>query len=287
MTSRRAAGVLLGAPLALALSMGTAPAEEGATVVPKSSVPTTPVTRTAPEGTPGSPGDALRPSIGEDVVPPQDAAPVSEIKPAAVDEGESWEAAVEAANAPTPLIGKEQSTAVQQINAYFNEITNLQGSFEQVDPNNKRTTGRFFVERPGKILFDYDPPSKLRILANGHSLAIEDSDLKTVEKYPIESTPFRLLLADTVDLGQDARVVGVERQQGGLAISLEDKKGDAAGRIKLYFDGGAKIRLTEWLITDAQGLSTRVTVSNLVQGRKVAASKFKAKDFSSQPFGQQ
>ena len=285
MTSRRAAGVLLGVGVALGLSMGAALAQDGATVVPKSSVPTSPVTGTAPARGAGTPGDALRPSIGEDVVPAEDAAPVGEIKPAAVDEGASWEAAVEATNAPTPLIGPEQSKAVEQINGYFNEITNLQGRFEQVDPNNKRSRGRFYVQRPGKIRFDYAPPSALRIVADGHSLAIEDSDLKTVEKYPIKSTPFRLLLADTVDLGRDARIVGVERQGGGLAISLEDKDGDAAGRIKLYFDAGSKLKLKEWLITDAQGLSTRVMVSEIVRGRKVAADHFRAKDFSNSPFG--
>ena len=57
--------------------------------------------------------------------------------------------------------------------------------------------------------------------------------------------------------------------------------------IKIDLPGaGAKLQLKEWLITDAQGLSTRVTVSNLVLGRKVAANKFKTKDFTSQPFGQ-
>lgn len=284
MTSRKAAGLLLALPLAFGVTMDVAFAQNGATVVPKSSVPTTAVTGTVPSG--GAPANALRPSIGQEVVPAENAPPGGEITPAAVDEGASWEAAVEATTAPTPLIGQDQAKAVQQINAYFNEITNLQGRFEQIDPNNKRSTGKFYVERPGKVLFDYAPPSELRILADGRSLAIEDSDLKTVEKYPIKSTPFGLLLADTVDLGRDARIVGVERGDGSLAISLEDKKGDASGRIKLYFDAGAKLQLREWLITDAQGLSTRVTVSNLVLGRKVAASLFKTKDFSSSPFGQ-
>lgn len=283
MINRKAAGFLLGLPLAFGISMGAAVAQDGATVVPKSSVPNTAVTGTAPGG--GAPSDALRPSIGQEVVPAEDAAPVGEITPAAVDEGASWEAAVDATNAPTPLIGNDQAKAVQQINSYFNGITNLQGRFEQIDPNNKRSTGKFYVERPGKVLFDYAPPSELRILADGHSLAIEDSDLRTVEKYPIKSTPFRLLLADTVDLGRDARIVGVEREGGSLAVSLEDKKGGTAGHIKLYFDAGAKLQLREWLITDAQGLSTRVTVSNLVLGRKVASSLFKTKDFSSSPFG--
>ncbi|MGH6736524.1 MAG: LolA family protein [Methyloceanibacter sp.] len=277
MTIRRAAGFLFGLPIVLGIGVGLALAGDSSTTVSK-----TPLT-TGSVGEEGTPEDALRPSIGQDVVPAGSAAPVGEITPTAIDEGASWEAAVEAANAPTPLIGEEQAEAVKRINAYFNSITNLQGGFEQIDPNNKRSTGRFYVQRPGKIRFDYAPPSALRIVADGHSLAIEDSDLKTVEKYPIKSTPFRLLLTESVDLDRDARIVGVERDQGGLAISLEDKDGDAAGRIKLYFESSSDLELKEWLITDAQGLTTRVTINNMVSGRKVAADFFQSKD-SFSPF---
>lgn len=271
MTSHSAVRVFASLPVALCLTVGLALAQDSSTVVPKSPRPSGGV-----ETDGGAPESALRPSIGEDVVPADNAAPVEEITPSALDEGASWEAAVEATDAPTPLIGDEQSQAVQRINGYFNGITNLQGHFEQVDPNSKRTRGRFYVQRPGKIRFDYAPPSALRIVADGHSLAIEDSDLKTIEKYPINATPFRLLLADTVDLGRDARIVGVERQGGGLAIALEDRKGNAAGRIKLYFNAAPELELKEWTIIDAQGLMTQVTVNNIVVGRKVAADFFKS-----------
>ena len=103
------------------------------------------------------------------------------------------------------------------------------------------------MQRPGKIRFDYAPPSALRIVADGSHLAIEDSDLKTVEKYPIQSTPFRLLLSEAVDLARDARIVGVESQEGTLAVTLEDKSGDAAGSIRLVFESGTELRLKEWL----------------------------------------
>ncbi len=281
MFSRRTTGFLLGLPIAFGLTMGFAFAEDGATTVPK-----TAVTPGSKDQSGGPPEDAMRPSLGQETAPAGGAgsgAPVGEITPSALDEGASWEAAVEATDAPTPLIGEEQAEAVQRINAYFNAIINLQGRFEQTDPNNKHSTGRFYVQRPGKIRFDYAPPSALRIVADGYSLAIEDSDLKTVEKYPIKSTPFRLLLADDVDLGRDARIVGVEREEGGLAISLEDRGGDAAGRIKLSFETDPDLELKEWMITDAQGLSTRVTVNNMVSGRKVAADFFQSKDVIS-PF---
>ena len=199
------------------------------------------------------------------------------------DEGAGWDAAVEAAPAATPLIGEQQDAAVQRINAYFNGITNLQGNFEQIDSNNKHTGGRFYVQRPGKLRFDYAPPSTLRLVADGHFLAIEDSSLKTIEKYPLESTPFRLLLGDGVDLARDARIVGVEGDEDSLAVTLEDRGGQAAGQIKLYFDTQPEMKLRQWVITDAQGLATTVTINDIVPGRKVAADFFTSTT-SFQPF---
>ena len=284
MTRRKAAGLLFGLPIALGFSAGLALAQDPSSTVAKTPPPTAVTTGAAakPQGL-TEPQEQLRPSIGGEEEPTGAAPPSDEITPSATDEGAGWEAAVEAAPGPTPLIGDQQDKAVQRINAYFNSITNLQGSFDQVDSTSKHATGRFYVQRPGKIRFDYAPPSALRIVADGAFLAIEDSDLKTVEKYPIKSTPFRLLLADAVDLGRDARVVGVESQEGTLAISLEDKSGDASGSIKLVFDNGQDLQLKQWQITDAQGLTTQVTVNDVVSGRKVAADFFTSTE-NFQPF---
>ena len=268
MTTRRAAAFLFGLPLVWGLAAAPALAEDGATSVAKK---TPNVGALAPQSL-TEPQDELRPSLNDETTGAID--PDDELPSSAMDEGAAWEAVVESAASPTPLIGDKQAQAVTRINAYFNGITNLQGRFEQVDPNNKRSSGRFYVQRPGKIRFDYAPPSALRIVADGSFLAIEDSSLKTVEKYPIKSTPFRLLLAATVDLGRDARIVGVESQQGSLAISLEDKSGDAAGRIKLMFDANPDLKLKQWQITDAQGLTTSVTVADVVSGRRVATDFF-------------
>jgi outer membrane lipoprotein-sorting protein len=282
----RSVWLLLSVSPVLCLSAGLALAQDTTTTVQKitpatGSVPAQNVPRpvegmkgaTAPAG---EPYDAAAPEPG-------DSAPAQGEIPSTGDEGAGWDAAVQATPGPTPLIGAEQAAAVQRINAYFNGITNLQGTFEQVDSNNKHATGRFYVQRPGKLRFDYAPPSTLRIVADGHFLAIEDSDLKTIEKYPLESTPFRLLLGDGVDLDRDARIVGVESQAGSLAVTLEDKSGDATGQIKLDFSTEPELKLKEWVITDAQGLATSVTIDDVIPGRKVAADFFNA-TVSFQPF---
>ncbi len=300
----RPAWPLLSLPLAVAftvgLAMDVALTQDGSTSVVRKKAPATGAvapqqptgTKPAPVQLPAQPAEApkhqLRPAqdtqdVQDDLeeAPIEAAAPVGEIV-APGDEGAGWDAAVQA-NLPTPLIGVEQVLAVERINAYFNSITNMQGSFEQLDSNNKRTSGRFYVQRPGKLRFDYAPPSALRIVADGHFLAIEDSDLKTVEKYPLKSTPFRLLLTDSVDLGRDARIIGVEAEKATLAIALEDKSGDATGQIKLSFHTEPELQLKQWTITDAQGLTTRVEISDVVTGRKVATDFFSSKE-SFQPF---
>ena len=286
MTSRRAAALLFALPLALLLSPGSALAEDSGSSVaktpPAAPKPAEPKPAEPPQGL-TEPEDTIAPPTGEQTGATGAPPPSQEMVSPTVDEGAGWEAAVEEAQKSTPLIGEDQTKALERINAYFNNITNLQGSFEQVDATNKQTTGRFYVQRPGKLRFDYAPPSALRIIADGSHLAIEDSDLKTVEKYPIGSTPFKLLLSDAVDLARDARVVGVETGDGTLAVTLEDKSGDAAGSIKLVFQNGAELQLKEWSITDAQNLTTRVTVSDVVPGRKVASDFFTAKE-GFQPF---
>ena len=143
----RTAWLLLSLSSALCVPAGLALAQDGTTV----------------QKTPSTTGTVPQGEQSYDAAVPEPATPPGEINQGAGDEGAGWDAAVEAAPAATPLIGEQQDAAVQRINAYFNGITNLQGSFDQVDSSDKHTSGRFYVQRPGKIRFDYAPPSALRI----------------------------------------------------------------------------------------------------------------------------
>ena len=121
--------------------------------------------------------------------------------------------------------------------------------------------------------FDYNRPSKMRIVSDGQYLSIEDHDLNTVNKYPLESTPFRMLLTKEVDLQRDARILSLASSDTSASIKLSDKSGQSAGEIQLFFSM-PEIALKEWVITDAQGLHTRIEISNLNYGKKLALALF-------------
>lgn len=189
-----------------------------------------------------------------------------------------WSAEVDVA---APGAGSGPSPRAQeviaQIDAYFNGIVNMQGRFVQTDPNQKQTRGKLYVQRPGKIRFDYAPPSLMRIVSDGRYLSVEDHDLKTIDKYPLESTPFRMLLRNDVDLMRDARIVEFVEREGSAILTIEDKSGDSAGRVQLRFAaavGKAGVELKEWVITDPQGLNTRVQLADLEDGASFAKDFF-------------
>lgn len=188
--------------------------------------------------------------------------------------------AAAAAPAPAPAPAHESDEAViAKVNDYFNKLTDLQGSFIQTDPDAKQKYGKFYFQRPGKARFDYASPSNLRVISDGRNLVIEDRDMNTSERYPLDVTPFKLLLSDTVDLAKDAHVISVEHGEDTVIITVEEKDNTGSGRIRLFFNE-ADMSLKEWIITDPQGLDTRIEVSNLEQNKKVAENFFIISPFS-------
>ena len=167
-----------------------------------------------------------------------------------------------------------QIEAVKLVSAYFNEFQTLKGAFVQTDPD-KRQRGKFLVKRPGKLRFEYNLPSKQLIICDGQQVAIQDLDLKTDDRIPLDQTPFRILLKKDVDLLRDARIFDVQESDDLIVLTLQDKSPDAPGRIKLFMSRSPKIELKEWVTTDQQGKDTRVEVSNLVKNEDIDAGMFK------------
>lgn len=226
--------------------------------------PTPPPAATAPAPAPQQPAapQAAAP-VPEQAPNPQAAAPAPENNPLGVTGG-GWDAQFGTTPPQSSQFtgAPEQMAVVDKINEYFNTAKNLEGKFVQTDANATRKKGRFFIERPGKVRFDYSAPSREKIISNGEYLAIENHDLRTTDRYPLDSTPFRLLLKEKVDLAQDARIIAIDSNDKLLVLTVEDKEARGGGQIRLFFDWPT-IALKEWIITDAQGLNTRIELAEL------------------------
>ncbi len=94
----------------------------------------------------------------------------------------------------------EQRALVNRVSAYLTSVQVLTGNFVQIGPDGRRTTGHLFIQKPGKVRFEYDPPSPIDIIADGPSVVVRDRQLATQDLYPLSQTPLRFLLADHIDL---------------------------------------------------------------------------------------
>lgn len=152
---------------------------------------------------------------------------------------------------------------VQRINDYFNSFKTMTGDFVQVDPDGTRRQGEFYILKPGRVLFEYAPPSPIELVADGRSVAVRDKRLKTQDISPLSATPLRFLLAENFDLARNASVAGVYQDDIFATVVLEEKQSMVGTfRLMIMFDAKT-MQLKQWTVTDPQGYDTTVAVSNL------------------------
>ena len=198
------------------------------------------------------------------------AAPIGQSKQAVG----GWTGEVAPTNTAGITLDAHQTKLVQQVSSYFASLQSLKGEFVQVGADKKRMKGKFFVKRPGRFRFDYALPSRQVIVSDGEYLAIQDLDLNNEDRVALDQTPFRLLLRKDVDLLRDAKIIEVQQADDLIVLGIEDKSPDSPGRIKLFLATKPSMELKEWVTTDAQGLDTRIELSQLVKAEDLDANLF-------------
>ena len=168
-----------------------------------------------------------------------------------------------------------QKAQAAKVSAYLSSLQTLVGNFVQVGPDGSKTKGDFYIQKPGKVRFEYDEPSQIAIVADGSALAVRDKKLATQDIYPLSQTPLRFLLSDRIDLLKDTNVVSVTADDVFISVTIEEKQA-LIGTSRLMLMIGTKDgQLKQWTVTDPQGYDTTVAVYNLDTSRKVDPGMFK------------
>ncbi|MBZ9849163.1 outer membrane lipoprotein carrier protein LolA [Mesorhizobium sp. CA14] len=162
--------------------------------------------------------------------------------------------------------------AAQKIADHFSSVKSMSGEFVQFGPKGEQTGGKFFLERPGKIRFNYDGSSNFRVISDGKSVVILNKKLNTSDLYPLSKTPLKLLLDDRIDLS-GGRVKAVKEEDDLTTIKLSDKSVFGNATITMMFDPKT-YELRQWTITDAQGKDTTVMIFNVKEGGSFPADTF-------------
>jgi outer membrane lipoprotein-sorting protein len=163
----------------------------------------------------------------------------------------------------TTAFDAKQRALADRISTYLSNLRQIHGNFVQVAPDGSKSEGEFTLQKPGKIRFDYNPPSPIELIADGSSVVVRDRNLATQDLYPLSQTPLRFLLADRIDLLHDTNLIGVYADDVFVTAVIEERHIlGGTHRVMLMF-GAKDYQLRQWTVTDPQGYDTTVAVYNL------------------------
>jgi outer membrane lipoprotein-sorting protein len=180
-----------------------------------------------------------------------------------------------AAPEPAPAAVTDEAARaadLSRISAALNAVTTLTAAFNQLDARGV-SSGRFFLERPGRLRFEYDPPARTLVVADGKRVTVRDLKMKTDYRAKIGETPLRLLLKPDVDLAKDANITAIERDGDQLAVTAVETKGYGKGQITLIFKNPG-LTLERWIVVDPTGNQTSVTLQDVHSGVALEPSLF-------------
>ena len=148
------------------------------------------------------------------------------------------------------------------VQSYLKGITSLRAGFQQVAPNRQVSAGTMSLQKPGKLRFEYTPPTPILVVSDGTVITLIDYDLKQVTRWPINDTPLRPLVRSDFMFGEDVEVLGIKRNAQWINVAITDPKKRDEGRMLLTFSRNP-LKLTEWQVFDERGQTTIVTLDDL------------------------
>lgn len=162
----------------------------------------------------------------------------------------------------TRAYSDEQKAQLDKISDYLNAIHSLKARFVQIGPEGGVDQGTLYIQKPGQIRFEYNPPSPLLIVATGGRVYVKNSRLNTLDHYDLSDTPLGLLLNQNVDLKANRAVMGVSEQNGALVVEARTSNNRNNSNITLVF-ASPNLELRQWTVRDNQGGNTTVALQSM------------------------
>ena len=175
------------------------------------------------------------------------------------------------------VVNDADEATLKAIAQYLNGLRSLKARFLQVGPDGATTQGTLWLQRPGRMRFQYDKPSPLLLVAGGGTVVFHDSQLDQTTNIPVNQTPLGLLLADVITLSGDVTVTAFDRPPGQILVTLVRTKTPGDGSLTLALNADP-MALVGWSVVDAQGRETRLRMSDVRPGGNFDQSLFVFKD---------
>ena len=165
-----------------------------------------------------------------------------------------------AAPPPAAVLSEPDMADLQRIASYLNGIRTMTARFQQSSASGGTATGWLWLARPGRMRFEYDPPSPILLIADPFYVYYVDKQLAEMSKVGLKSTPAWFLLRDPIRFS-DLVVTSFGRGANVLRVTVVEQAEPDSGTLTMVFSN-QPLALRQWTIVDQQRKTTTVSLSN-------------------------
>jgi outer membrane lipoprotein-sorting protein len=168
----------------------------------------------------------------------------------------------------------QAQNGVPELEKYLNSFKSAKARFVQSNPNGSVVQGTLYLRRPGRMRFEYDPPSTLKIVADGSQVTLWDPATRDFGQWPIGWTAATFLVRENLSLSGDLRVEKIDRVNGLLEFTMSQTRKPQEGKVIVRLSENP-LTLRGWTIIDNKGRPVTVSLNDLQTGVQIADSIFK------------
>ncbi len=161
-----------------------------------------------------------------------------------------------------PVAAELPPNVVGHVQNYLNGVRTLRARFTQIDDASRIARGRVYIQRPGRLRFEYDPPEQLLLVATDWRLIMYDGETDQTTTLPVDRTPLGVLLDDPIRLTGEVTIRSIAEVDDQLELTVFKTAEPGLGTLELYFDL-RPMALRRWRVRDAQGKTTEILLEDV------------------------
>lgn len=173
------------------------------------------------------------------------------------------------ATAPAALAEK---IPLNTISNYLNGLSTVQSEFTQVNPDGTISAGTVYIQRPGRVRFEYKNSKQLMLASGGQVAVFDAKSNQGPQVYPLAQTPLSIILDQNVNLGRKGMVTGHSERKNTTVVKAHDPAHPQYGSIEMVFTAPTELR--QWIVTDDTGKKTTVILGEMKKGVSFKPSTF-------------
>jgi outer membrane lipoprotein-sorting protein len=173
----------------------------------------------------------------------------------------------------TPTDKKE----IARVEAYLGAIQTVSAKFSQVSPDGGVSNGKFYLQRPGKLRMEYDPPVPVLVITKDGNMVYYDKELDQVTHVPLSSTLVGFLARDRIRFDNTVIITNFEHGPQSLRITVVQSEKPKDGSMTLELSD-KPLSLRNIIMTDSGDQTTTVSLADAHFDEKLDPSLFVFKD---------